>query len=321
MRRALLLVAVALLGFLAWGCAQREAARTRAQLDRIEDATRSMKEAPAAVDGMVAQAPAAAPPAGGGGQPAQGQAKPLSRKIIYNAEVKVVVPDLSAAEQQLLQLVKERNGFVAQSEILGSTGSPRQGHWRLRVPADQVQPCVEALVKLGIPEKNSLDSKDVTEEFYDLEARIKNMKVEEGRLQGYLEDKKAVSKLEDILAIERELNRVRGQIEQAEGRLRMLGNLAELATIDVTLREVKDYVPPQAPTFGGEISGTFSGSLDALTQFGKGLLLVLVALVPWLPVLAAVVVPIWLLARWVARHSQAPTVVTVEPTPEPPPAG
>jgi hypothetical protein len=318
MRHILPLVAVGLLGFLAWGCAQSARSPAKAQAYLETDISR-LKEAPPDVHAMVAQAPAAAPPpAGGGGQPAPAQGKPLSRKIIYNADVKVVVPDLSAAEQQLLQLVKDRNGFVAQSEILGSAGSPRQGHWRLRVPVDQVQACVEAIVKLGVPEKNSLDSKDVTEEFYDLEARIKNMKVEEGRLQGYLEDKKAVSKLEDILAIERELNRVRGQVEQAEGHLRMLANLSDLATLDVTLREVKDYVPPQAPTFGTEIAGTFFGSFDALTQVGKALLLVLVALVPWLPVIAVVAVPIWLLVRWALRHSQPPAAVTVVPTPEPP---
>jgi hypothetical protein len=264
------------------------------------------------------QAPAEAPPAGGGGGAAQPPAQALSRKIIYNADITVVVQDLSAAEPQLLQVVKDHNGFVAQSEITGSAGSPRQGHWRLRVPAEQVQPCVDGIVKLGIPEKNGLDSKDVTEEFYDLEARIKNKKVEESRLQGYLEDKKATSKLEDILAIERELNRVRGEIDQAEGRLRLLSNLATLATLDVTLREDKEYVPPQAPTFAAEIGGTFSGSLDALTQFGKFLLLAVVALAPWLPVLAVVIIPTWLLVRRASRHSVPPTVVPVEPTPEPP---
>jgi hypothetical protein len=258
--------------------------------------------------------PVAAP--AGAGQAAQAPAQPLSRKIIYNAEVRVVVPELSAAEQQLLQLVHDLNGFVAQSEIIGSAGSPRQGHWRLRVPADQVQACVAAIAKFGVPEKNSVDSKDVTEEYYDLEARIKNKRVEEGRLQGYLEDKKATSKLEDILAIERELNRVRSEIDQAEGRMRVLSNLSTLATIDVTLREVKDYVPSQG--FAAQVAGTFSGSLDALTQVGKFLLLALVALVPWLPVIAVVAIPTWLIARRAVRLSQPATVVPVEPTPAPP---
>jgi hypothetical protein len=329
MRRILFLVAVGLLGVLNWGCGQygsAPAGTTRPGSTPEPQARNELKQlngwenkaAPPGVNAVVvAPAPAAAP-AGGGGEAAQPPAQALSRKIIYNADLTVVVQDLSHADEQLRQVVKDLNGYIAQSEIIGSAGSPRQGHWRIRVPADQVQACVEALVKLGIPEKNSLDSKDVTEEFYDLEARIKNMKVEEGRLQSYLEDKKATSKLEDILAIERELSRVRGEIERAEGRLRMLGNLSTLATLDVTLREVKDYVPPQAPTFAAEIGGTFTGSLDVLRQFGQFLLLALVALTPWLPVIALIVVPTWLLARRALRQSQPATVVPVEPTPQPP---
>jgi hypothetical protein len=118
------------------------------------------------------------------------------------------------------------------------------------------------------------------------------------------------------LTIERELNRVRGEIDQAEGRMRMLSSLSTLATIDVTLREVKDYVPSQG--FAAQIGGTFSGSLDALTQVGKFLLLALVALVPWLPVIAVIVIPTWLIARRALRHSEPPTVAPVAPTPAPP---
>jgi hypothetical protein len=219
MRRILLLVAVVLIGFLVWGCSQSgpmdDQAKSRSDNRREGDGTISVRQGDgsvrpppdehAVVLGGRDEAAVANPqvPEPAGGKPAQAQAQPLSRKIIYNADVKVVVPDLSAAEQQLLQLVHDLNGFVAQSEIIGAAGSPRQGHWRLRVPADQVQACVAAIAKLGIPEKNGVDSKDVTEEYYDLEARIKNKKVEEGRLQGYLDDKKATSKLEDILTIER----------------------------------------------------------------------------------------------------------------------
>jgi hypothetical protein len=259
--------------------------------------------------------PVAAKPA------APAAAKPdLQRRIIYNADVQLIVDDLTKAEQELQRLVTEHKGYIAKAEINGSTGQPRNGHWRLRVPGDHLQPCLEALTKLGVPQKNSTDSRDVTEEYYDLEARIKNKKVEESRLQGYLEDKKATSKLEDILAIERELNRVRGEIEQAEGRLRLLSNLSALATLDVTMHEVKDYVPPQAPTFGNQISSTFSGSLDALTQVGKAVVLAAVALFVWLPLLAVVGLSVWLVVRRVRSAPGQPVTVLPVQTPQAPPA-
>jgi hypothetical protein len=252
----------------------------------------------------------------------QAAAKPEEqRKIIYNATLELIVNDLAKAEEILLQTVKEHNAYIGQSDMIGSTGQPRQGHWRLRVPTDRLQPCIDALVKLGVPQKNSTDSRDVTEEYTDLEARLNNKKKEEATLQAYLADKKAMSKLEDILKIEQELSRVRGEIEQAEGRLRLLSKLSALATLDVTMHEVKDYVPPQAPTFGNRVAGTFTGSVELLQQFGEGLVLMAAALAPWLLPLALVAVPAWLVGRrlW-ARRGEIATVLPAE-APHAPPAG
>jgi hypothetical protein len=239
--------------------------------------------------------PAAAPPQG------KAAAKPVARKIVYTADVQIVVNDLAQAEQRLTKVVQQHDGYIAQSDLSGTAGQSRRGQWRIRVPVARFQSCLAELLQLGAPQKNGTDSKDVSEEYYDLEARVKNLKVEEARLQGYLEDKKATSKLEDILAIERELTRVRGEIEQSEGRRRMLGNLAELATISLALWEKKDAAPPEPtpepPTFISQVAGTFTGSVGVLRDFGKGLVLVAAALAPWLPLLALVTLVLVLLVR------------------------
>jgi hypothetical protein len=238
-------------------------------------------------------------PGGGnaGAAPQQGQARPLPRKIIYNAEVRLVVDDMTRATQDLRFLIKEHDALVATSESGGSSGAPRQGFWRIRVPVERFDSFLEGLVKLGVPQKNRTDSQDVSEEYYDVQDRIKNKQLEQETFRGYLQDKKATSKLDEILSVEKELSRVRGELDQFEGRLRRLKDLTALATVSVTMQEIKDYVPPQAPTFGNQIGTTFSNSVNSLSAFGRGLLLVLVALAPWLPVLAVVVVPVWLVLR------------------------
>jgi hypothetical protein len=238
------------------------------------------------------------------GAKADGEAKaaeaeePPTRKIVYNGEVGVVVSSFDEAADKLRQLIKKTKGFMAQAEITGSAGQPRSGHWRIRVPAEQFDTFMDEVVKLGVPEKNSQDTRDVTTEYYDLEAEIKNKKAEEDRLRRHLDT--ATGKLEEILTIEKELSRVRGQINQLEGRQRVLAGLAALSTVNVTLREIKDYVPPQAPqppTFGEKIAGTFSGSFDALVKLGQVLTIVAVALAPWLPVIGLVVAAVWLEMR------------------------
>jgi hypothetical protein len=70
-----------------------------------------------------------------------------------------------------------------------------------------------------------------------------------------------------------------------------------LTTVNVTFQEIKDYVPPQSPTFGSNIAGTFSGSIDALQSVGKGLVLIVVAVTPWLPIVLLIAIPIWVLLR------------------------
>jgi hypothetical protein len=280
-----------------------------------------MEEASPPAVGAVVLDRAEVPVRGAAQAAAPAPAQDIQRKIIYNATLQLIVADLATADESLQQIVKEHNGYIAQADLLGTTGEPRRGHWRLRVPADRLRHCVEAILKLGVPQQNSTDSRDVTEEYVDLEARLNNKKKEEATLQGYLADKKAISKLEDILKIEQELSRVRGEIEQAEGRLRLLSNLSTLATLDVTMHEVKDYVPPQAPTFGSRISGTFSRSVEALQRFGETLTLIAVGLTPWLPVIAIVVVPAWLLLRRLRpRREELAPVVPVQPA-QAPPAG
>jgi hypothetical protein len=249
-------------------------------------------------------------------KPEAPQAEPVARKIQYTGEVRLVVEDFEKAQKEFVQLVKANKGYLSQSEIEGSSGARRSGHWRVRVPVDDFQPFMEAVVQLGVPQRNSTDSVDVTEQYYDLEARIKNKKAQEQRLRAYLDEKKLTSKLEDILVVEKELNRVRGEVEQLEGQFRLLANLTALTTINVYMQEIKDYVPPQTPTFAATIGSTFGSSLDLLASFGKTLVLIVVALAPWLPVIAVLVVPIWLLVRHSMRHrpGQLASVVPAEGT-------
>jgi hypothetical protein len=257
-------------------------------------------------------------PAGDGQQPAGqkeaakgGEAKPaadekLPRKIVYTADVRVIVEDFPTAEAVLKKLVKDHHGFVAKSEISGSAGERRSGTWKVRVPVDDFEDFVQAVAGLGVPQKNTTDSQDVTEEYYDLETRIKNKKVEEERLRKHLDQ--STGKLDEILAVEKELSRVRGEIEHLEGRLRLLASLASLTTVTVTIQEIKNYIPPQAPTFAASIANTFSTSLGLLGAVGQGLVLVAVALAPWLAILLVLAVPIGLVIWWLRSRSVPPTV-------------
>ncbi len=116
--------------------------------------------------------------------------------------------------------------------------------WRFRVPVDHFDSFVESIVALGELERNNRTSQDVTEQYYDIEARIKNKRLEEQTLAKILQERSG--KLEDVLKIEIELSRVRGEIEQLEGKIRVLENLSSLATLTLNVRERDKYAPPAA---------------------------------------------------------------------------
>lgn len=228
-------------------------------------------------------------------------ASTVPRKIIYNATVALVSDNFATAQNNLMALIKTHKGYVAETNVNGTPGTPRQGSWKIRIPESQFNGFMAAVVKLGELQTTHTDSQDVTAEFYDLQARIANKQVEEKRLIMHLQ--RSTAKLSDILAVEKELSRVRGEIEQMQGRLRLLANMTSLTTITVTLQEVKEYVAPRPATFGEQIARTFQYSFGQLGDFAKGAVLAFVALLPWAVTFLLVGIPIWRIAR---RQQKAP---------------
>lgn len=238
------------------------------------------------------------------GKEAGAPAEPVPRKIIYNAQAELVVEDFEKAETELAQLVKEQKGYIASSAVHGSQHSRRSGNWTIRVPVARFDDFLAELAKVGELQRRTLDSDDITDRYHDLKADVKNNQAEEDALRTLLD--KSVGKLEDVITIRRELKDIRGKINQQQGQLQRWDKLAELATVTVSIQERKDYVPPTAPSFGTSISRTFHDSIDRMIDVGKGIVLVLVALAPWLPILAVIAFAFWRLVRWASRPIHAP---------------
>ncbi len=212
----------------------------------------------------------------------------LSRKIIYNTDVRMVVDEYSQFESDLSALVNANGGFVASNKTNRRYNNSQSGDWVVRIPVAQYASFMTGVESIGFAESRTENAQDVTEEFVDIEARIKNKKALEVRVLGILE--KRSGKLSEILEIERELSRVREEIERMEGRLRYLGERTSLATISIHCREEQEYLPPAAPTLASRLWLALSGSISTMGTFVANLLVILFALLPWLVVL--------LLAMW-----------------------
>lgn len=243
------------------------------------------------------------------------------RKIVYTADLQLLVEDLTPVQESIEKLVKEHKGFVAQREISGSPPA-RTGRWKVRIPTTAFDAFVAAVAGLGEIQKNKVDSSDVTEEFYDLQTRIRNKKVEEEELLKLQKEatnrlqKEPTAKMADVLAVREKVEQARTEIERMQGKLNLLASLTEFTTVSIMVYERKAYVPPLAPTFTTTLGRTFGSSVDALVTFAQGIVIFVVALVPWLPVIAVIVIPLWLLIRRAARRSRPappPVVLPAQP--------
>ena len=248
--------------------------------------------------------------AGGGGELPQ----PVDRKIVYNSTVRMVLKktSLEKFETDIEALIKKHKAYKSNGTFKRNQGENRSGMWEIRVPADQYADFLTAVKKLGVPEEVQENTKDVTAQYVDLEARIANQKRLEERILGVLDEVKG--KINDVLQVEKELARVRETIERLEGQMRVLKDKVTMATLAVHVREDKDYVPPQALSFGDSIGDIWGKSIDALMAFAKGVVLVVVAIFPWLLVILP---PLYILyrpvRRWIAkRFANTPPVLAEE---------
>lgn len=221
---------------------------------------------------------------------------PAQRKIIYTAKVEVVVEDLDNAASLLTELLTAHEGYVARSERSGMPGTARRGSWTLRVPVARFEQALKDLADLGEVRRNTLDSDDITDRYFDMQAEMTNLEAREKALRKLYEEKIA-SKLSDLLDVDRELSRVRGEINLRKGQLQRWDKETAFATIHLDLFDRRGYVPPTAPAFGTTVGRTFEGSLQALLDTGKALVLAAVAVAPWLAVLAVLGLPLALLVR------------------------
>ena len=239
---------------------------------------------------------------------AQTVAAAVERKIVRNAELTVEVAQPAEAQRKLAALTEARGGFVVSSEARQSDNTAQQAeviNIIMRVPAAQFDAVLGEIRGLGNRiRQEKTTGQDVTEEYIDLEARLRTQRALEAQ---FLEIMKQAHKVSDALEVNRQLAEVRGVIEQVEGRRRFLENQAALSTIKVTLQT-------PAPLVSANTSGFFAGIKEALgdgVDIAASIILVLIRLiVAAIPVLLLIVLPLTLLRRfWRRRHPRPPLAV------------
>jgi Domain of unknown function (DUF4349) len=170
---------------------------------------------------------------------------PSSRLIVRTGQASIEVDSLEPAMAELRRIAQRAGGFVADASVQSGRHQLRQATLELKVPSARFDELTEGLRPIGRIEYVNVGAEDVSEEFVDLTARVANGRRLEDRLVELLRTR--TGKLQDVLSVERELARVREEIERMEGRLRYLKTSAQLSTLSVNLHEPLPIVASHGP--------------------------------------------------------------------------
>jgi hypothetical protein len=155
--------------------------------------------------------------------------------VIRNGQASVEVDKIDPAIAKLRQLAAQLGGYIGNSSMSGGHDQTRGATLELKIPAQRFDQALNGLTTLGKVESVNATAEDVGEEYVDITARVNNGHRLEDRLISLLATR--TGKLQDVLSVERELARVREEIERYEGRLRFLKSRVATSTLSVTIHE------------------------------------------------------------------------------------
>jgi hypothetical protein len=191
--------------------------------------------------------------------------------VIRNATMQVEVEDLGKAIDAIRAHVAAAGGYLSgESSSEQGAGRARTASLTLRVPAARLDETVAKVRSLGREKARSIEAEDITEQYFNLEIRLRNQRELETRLRQLLE--RTTNRLTDLLEIEKEVARVRGEIDEMEGRKRYWDNQVGFSTLRVHLQE-------PSPLVVGDQGGVWQTLKRALGDAGDNFVLTIAGII------------------------------------------
>ena len=211
------------------------------------------------------------------------------RKIIKNAYLEIEIEKGKFQETlfKLTNLAEQSGGFVSDSQSYSDTeGNLTSGYITLRVPSNKFNSALSKIKGMGTLKSSSTSGQDITQEYTDLESRLRNYEAQEEVL---LELMKKSTKVSDSIEVQRELSNVQGEIEVIKGRMNYLDDMVSFSTINVNFHEPD---PVKTAAGWGFVEALKRGLRGAVTAF-NWIVMVLIATIPLWILLGIVGLIVW----------------------------
>lgn len=214
--------------------------------------------------------------------PAEDDSKVIEQKIIKTGDIKFETNDLGETYSQMITAVKKHNAII-QNDTEGKDYGSVFRKIIVRVPSKNFDAFLTDISKgVSYFDNKEISSQDVTEEYIDIDARLKAKKVLESR---YLELLKKANKVSEMLEIEAQLSAIREEIEAKEGQLRYMQSQISMSTITIEFYKTVANEGGATISYGSKIWNAITSGFNSISSFFIGLL----SIWPFLIILASAV--------------------------------
>lgn len=232
-------------------------------------------------------------PAELGGSPSDSTYTYADRKSIENADLRMKVQDVTATIDKIIALADQNGGYTVSSHITRNDQEVA-GQLSIKVPQDSLLPVITAIGELGEITDKNITTQDVTQEYYDSQARLKALQAKEQRLLSLMDKAANVT---ELISIETELGRTRSDIEVLTGRLQYLTNVTTYSLINMILVQgMPGTIQAPQGTLGKAWQG-FVSSISGLINSASDVVIFLFTALPWLLVWSLLLALGWYLYR------------------------
>ena len=211
---------------------------------------------------------------------------PTEPLLIKNADLRLEVATLEPALDRVRQVASDQNGTLSDLDLKSEAGERRTATATVRVPSDQFETTLSALRQIGDVRSESVRTEDVTEEYVDLRAKRAALSDQLAQYRRILAN---TSTIEDVIAVQKEIERVQVELDRAEGRLRYLESRTSFSRITLRLEEPAPIAGGSLPSIVEVLGAGFQGFFTVLA----GIVVLFLSLLP----LFALGVIGWLLYR------------------------
>jgi hypothetical protein len=188
----------------------------------------------------------------------------IDTKIINTAYITIEVKDVPGGVETLKNLALQKGGYLSSTSIQNNYNNRLSGSVIIRIPATEFENTLTEVKKIGTVKTVSTQGRDVTEEYVDLQAQKTSY---QNQLTQYNEIMKKAVKIEDVVAIQQQIDRVQTELNRLEGRLKFLNSQIDFSTITITLQEPEPVGGETGHNFISTINegiAGFFGMIDAI---------------------------------------------------------